>query len=271
MSPRQRHSAAPREVRLEPLRAASLKEQVVEQLRSLVDDGVLRPGDQLPSERELSDRLRVSRSTVREAVQFLHALGIVEIRHGVGTFVRTAPDSQTLRSEWRRWTLRHADRVHELLDVRRALEGLAAELGAQREPDEALEAMLDALRRMDAARAEGDVPTLVQADVLFHRALCEASGNRALVELADALGAQLVRERAATWDLAGRAERSLEEHGDIYEAVRAGDAEAARGALVRHLTSVEHDLAGLREGRLPAPPGDGERARQTALETEREV
>jgi GntR family transcriptional repressor for pyruvate dehydrogenase complex len=244
---------------------------VVGQLRRLIDDGVLRAGDQLPSERELSDRLRVSRSTVREAVQFLHALGIVEIRHGAGTFVRSAPDPQTLRSEWRRWTLRHADRVHELLDVRRALEGLAAELGAERQPEEALDAMLGALRRMDAARAEGDVPTLVQADVLFHRALCEASGNRALVELADALGAQLVRERAATWDLAGRAERSLEEHGDIYEAVRAGDAEAARGALVRHLTSVEHDLAGLREGRLPAPPGDGERARQTALETEREV
>ena len=229
-------------LRLESLRAESLKEQVIAQLRALIDDGVLRSGDQLPSERDLGEQLGVSRSTVREAVQFLQALGLVEIRHGAGTFVRKDHDSGALRDEWRQWTLRHAERIHELLDVRRALEGLAAELAAANADADALEAMEDALRRMDAAAATDDVAGLVSADVLFHEALCAGSRNRALAELASAVGAQLVRERAATFAVADRPRRSLVEHRKIYDAVRAGRAAAARNALLRHLWSVEHDM-----------------------------
>jgi GntR family transcriptional repressor for pyruvate dehydrogenase complex len=249
-----RNEVASDEVRLEPLRPESLKEQVVARLRHLVDAGVLHPGDQLPSERELSDQLQVSRGTVREAVQFLHALGIVEIRHGSGTFVRGAQDAQSLRTEWRRWTRRHADRVHELIDVRRALEGFAAELTAARGDGSALATMAGALAQMEDAMATRDVPALVQADARFHRALCEGSGNRALVELADALAAQLVRERAATWDLGGRPQRSSDEHRAIYDAVRSGDGIGARAALLAHLASVERDLARFHD----APAADGE-------------
>lgn len=233
-------------IALEPLRAVPLKEQVSRRLRRLIEEGTLRPGQQLPSERELSEQLQVSRGTVREAVQFLQALGLVDIRHGTGTFVASGVDDpQRLRDEWRAWTRRHAGRVHELLEVRRGLEAFAAELAATRHDEPGLERMGEAIEQMREAVREGDVTALVESDVMFHRALSETAGNAALVELADALGTQLLRERAAVWDLPGRARRSLAEHSRIGAAVRAGDSRRARTQLLAHLSSVERDIDGL--------------------------
>jgi GntR family transcriptional repressor for pyruvate dehydrogenase complex len=232
-------------VELEPLHPLPLKEQVSRRLRQLIEEGRLAPGQQLPSERELSEQLQVSRGTVREATQFLHALGLVEIRHGSGTFVASADGRQRLRQEWRSWTRRHADRVHELLEVRRGLEAFAAELAAARKLPAGLEHMRAALDQMREAERDHDVTGLVESDVMFHRAVAETTGNAALVELADALGSQLLRERAAVWDIPGRALRSLKEHASIDRAIRSGDSRSARGKLVEHLASVEHDIDAL--------------------------
>jgi GntR family transcriptional regulator, transcriptional repressor for pyruvate dehydrogenase complex len=234
--------------RLTPLRAQPLKEQVLEQLRALLDGGALKPGDQLPSERELSEELAVSRGTVREAVQFLGALGLVEIRHGQGTFVRATLANREVHDEWRAWTLRNSGRIRDLLEVRRGLESFAAELAAQRRAEAELRSLEETLEGMATAIRSGDVTALVQSDVNFHHGLCAAAGNPALVELADVLGQRLLPERAAAWDVPGRPERSLEEHTAIFKAVTSGDATAARAALIAHLDSVERDL------QLIAPP-----------------
>lgn len=227
---------------LEPVRPLAVKERVVRQLIALVERGVLRPGDRLPSERELSEQLGVSRGTLREAVQFLQAIGLVEIRHGSGTFVRIAADPGGLREEWRKWTIRHADRIHDLLEIRKALEPLAAELAARRASDKAIAAMEDALELMQPVVDPPDAPKLVQADLAFHHALCRAAGNAALSEFADAIGEQLVRERGTIWSLPGRPARSLVEHRAIFEAVRDRDPERARQAVLAHLSSVENEL-----------------------------
>jgi DNA-binding FadR family transcriptional regulator len=240
---RDRRSAArSAAIELEPVRPLALKERVIRQLTGLIDDGVLKPGDQLPSERELSDELQVSRGTVREAVQFLQALGLLEIRHGSGTFVRLAADPSALREEWREWTIRHAERIHDLLEIRKALEPFAAELAAKRAGDAEMAAMEEALEEMRPAVDSPDVTALIQADLAFHHALCAAAGNAALSEFADALGEQLVRERRTIWNLPGRPARSLVERHAIFEAVRAGDKRRARKAVLDHLDSVEKDL-----------------------------
>lgn len=227
---------------LEPVRPLALKERVIRQLTRLIDEGVLGPGDQLPSERELSEELQVSRGTVREAVQFLQTLGLLEIRHGSGTFVRPATDPSALRDEWREWTIRHAERIHDLLEIRKGLEPFAAELAAQRAGEEAVAAMEEALEQMQPAVDSPDVAALVQADLAFHHALCAAAGNAALTEFADTLGEQLVRERGTIWNLPGRPARSLVEHRAICDAVREGDPRRARKAVLQHLESVEADL-----------------------------
>jgi GntR family transcriptional repressor for pyruvate dehydrogenase complex len=227
---------------LEPVRPLALKERVIQQLTRLIEEGVLQPGDQLPSERELSEELQVSRGTVREAVQFLGALGLVEVRHGSGTFVRLGTDPSKLRDEWRDWTIRHAERIHDLLELRKGLEPFAAELAAQRAGEEEVAAMEHALEQMQPAVDSPDVTGLIQADLAFHHALCAAAGNAALSEFADALGEQLVRERGVIWNLPGRPARSLVEHRAIYDAVCAGNPTQARQAAFEHLTSVEEDL-----------------------------
>jgi len=217
-----------------------LKERVVEQLSDLIESGRLKPGDQLPSERDLVRQLGVSRTTVREAVQFLNALGVLEIRHGSGTFVAEVAD---LKQEWRRWTSRHLERVHELLEVRKGVEAFAAELAALRRTQADLDAMAEALRQLESAK----VTALVTADERFHRALYDASGNQALVELTDAIATKLVRERAAVWSVPSRPERSRAEHRAIYRAIEAQEPDAARDAVVNHLASVETDIQRLVE------------------------
>jgi DNA-binding FadR family transcriptional regulator len=240
--------AGPSDLRLASLRTPPLKEQVIHELTRLIKDGALAPGDRIPTERELSERLAVSRSTVREAVQFLQALGVLEIRHGSGTFVAgSASRAQDLRREWRRWTRNHAGRVHELLEVRQAIESFAAELAATRVAagvvDTAtLEAMVEALGTLERGDPS-EIPDLVRADMLFHRSLCRASGNAALVEFADVLNGELVRERAALFAIDGRLELSCVEHRAIHDAIAAGRPGDARDAALAHLRSVEVDIA----------------------------
>ena len=229
-------------IELEPVRPLALKERVVRQLTKLIEEGVLKPGDQLPSERELSEDLQISRGTVREAVQFLGALGLVEVRHGSGTFVRVRTDPAELRDEWRDWTIRHAGRIHDLLEIRKSLEPFAAELGAHRANESDLVAMEDALAQMAPVVESQDVTALVQADLAFHHALCASAKNKALSEFADALGEQLIQERGAIWNLPGRPARSLAEHRAICDAIRSRDPETARLAVLAHLESVEGDL-----------------------------
>jgi DNA-binding FadR family transcriptional regulator len=234
-------------LKLTPPQLISLKEQVEEALIRLIDDGELRPGDRLPSERELSEQLRVSRGTVREAVQFLRTLGLVDVRHGAGTFVSHASaHPEILSAGWRDWTARHATRVRELFEVRKGLEALGAELASIRQAPAGIAMMEAALQQIASAAEARDVTALVQADVRFHQGLGEASGNTALLELVSAIGDQLVRERAAVLDMGSdRSERSLEECRAILEAVRAGEPLRARSALIRHLDSVEASIEAL--------------------------
>jgi GntR family transcriptional repressor for pyruvate dehydrogenase complex len=233
---------APGALQLSSLQTQSLKERVLAELRRAIEQGWLGPGDQLPSERELSEQLSVSRSTVREAIQLLEALGVVEVRHGSGTYVRARPDADTVRLEWREWTRSQSSRVHDLLEVRVGLEAFAAELAAVRRTPAQLDQLESSLEEMASVIDAGDIPMLVQIDVSFHSNLYRATGNAPLAELLDEIGRRLLRERAATWDMPGRPQRSLEQHRAIVEAIRAGNPLAARQALVAHLRSIAEEL-----------------------------
>ena len=229
-------------MQLEPVRRLPLKEQLL----ALIENGSLRPGDRLWCERELSERMRVSRGTVREAVQFLQALGLLEVRHGAGTIVsRRSGDRQALRTLWQSWTAGNVGRIRELLEVRRGLDTFAAELASRRQVPDGIQTMADAIGQMRIAADEEDATAGVQADVLFHRAVGETTGNVALVELIDSVGQQLLKERAALWSSPARPQQSLSEHTEIYDAIRISDPQRARAAALAHLESVERGIADL--------------------------
>lgn len=185
-------------------------------------------------------------------MQFLQALGLLEVRHGSGTVVsRQSHDRAALQNLWRSWTAGNMGRIRELLEVRRGLDAFATELAARRQIPDALQTMADAIDQMRAAARDDDATAGVQADVLFHRAVAEATGNVALVDLVESVGGQLVQERAALWSSAARPKRSLDEHGEIYEAVRAGDPARARAAALAHLQSIEQEIGDLMHDQGP--------------------
>jgi GntR family transcriptional repressor for pyruvate dehydrogenase complex len=219
------------------------RDDAVARIRKLIRSLKLKPGDRLPGERQLAAEFSLSRGTVREALQFLAALNLVEIRHGGGCFVRAVSgESKELSASWIEWVAQHRGFVLETLEVRLGCETFAARLAARRAGPTELAKLMEALRAMKTATESGDVPAFVQSDLDFHAALLQAAGNKTLTELVGALGRELIPERAATLNISGRAPRSFAEHRAIYEAVRQNDPQAAALAMHRHLESVRHDI-----------------------------
>jgi GntR family transcriptional repressor for pyruvate dehydrogenase complex len=219
------------------------RDDAVAQIRALITHRALKHGERLPSERQLADRFRLSRSTVREALQFLAALNLIEIRHGGGCFVSATPQqADGLHAGWVNWVNQNRGRVLEILEVRLGCEVFAARLAARRARPGELAKLVEALRKMKAASDSDDATAFVQSDVDFHAALLEASGNRTLQGLVGALGKELIPERAAIASIAGRTVRSFGEHCAIYDAIQQGDAQAAALAMQAHLESVRHDV-----------------------------
>lgn len=217
--------------------------KVVEKIRKLMADRGLVIGDRLPGERQMAADFGVSRGTIREAVQFLATMGLLEIRHGGGSYLLAMPDemgqSQSGRSIWVR---QNRGRVLEVLEVRVGAESFAAELAARRSSPEDHERLARALQAMKTSEKTLDVPAFVQSDLEFHDAIVKSVGNETLQELLKNLGEELVPERAAVAGLKDRMSTSYSEHLEIYNAIITGDGELAAAAMRRHLASIKSDI-----------------------------
>jgi DNA-binding FadR family transcriptional regulator len=184
--------------------------------------------------------------SVSEAIRSLEALGLVEVYHGRGCLVSRGPGDRyvdTLAS----WLRVHKDEVFELLNVRGALDELAAQEAAQRKDAKALRRVRKARDAFAAAAEREDTPPdeLVALDIAFHLAIAEASGSTLLRRLLEDLNTQLSESRKATFMPPGRPLHSAEEHAEIVDAIVAGDGEAARTAVAAHLRAVREVLENL--------------------------
>jgi DNA-binding FadR family transcriptional regulator len=193
----------------------SLAHGVVEGIATRIREAELKPGDRLPTEAAIMAEYGVSRSVVREAISHLQAAGLVETRHGIGTFVLDPPQQTALA----------------ILELRMGMETEAAALAASRRTEAQLAALREALEDMGRAQAAGE--STVEADVRFHRILAESSANRYFVDMQGQLGRVLsARERPP-----GTFEHMHHEHEDIYEAIARQDADGARAAMRTHLSN----------------------------------
>jgi DNA-binding FadR family transcriptional regulator len=204
-------------------------EQIAERLADDIRSGVLAPGERLPSERELAKTLEVSRASVREALASLALQGVVETRHGAGTFVVGMPPSEPP----------HDASPSAVLEARLALEPAVARLAAARGvPDETAEKLLAAMEAEPV-----DIATWNASDRLFHRQLAAMTGNPVLLAFADHVASLMdeplwQRLRDDSIAQAGRTRIHVAEHRMIYEAIVAGDAEAAAFYSVQHINRV---------------------------------
>jgi GntR family transcriptional repressor for pyruvate dehydrogenase complex len=221
----------------EPIEKRNTYELIAEQL--LAEIGTrLRPGDTLPTERELTTSFKVGRSSVREGLRMLESKGVIE-PVGNGTFVVAELRSPLNRSLALLLSLDEAN-LSELYELRRMLEGEAAALAAVRRSDDDLATMATAIEQMASGLGERD--TYAAADVRFHVAVTAATGNRVALHAMHAIRDLLERALEQVYGIPGSAARSLEQHRQILAAIEAGDVEEARNRMRTHLTRVEREI-----------------------------
>ena len=217
---------------LRPLSRPRLYEQVAGRLRDYVVAHRLRVGDRLPPERELAERLGVSRTSVRQAIVALEVQGLVEVRHGGGTYLmrdRLEPEPLERLVDRKR-------RLPEILDARDAIETKLAELAARRRDDADLAELDAALAAMRAAIDRGEL--CVAEDERFHGAIIAAARSQLLADFMAHLSAEVAESRQESLRQPGRPAQSYEQHVRVAEAIRAGDPEAAAAAMHAHVESV---------------------------------
>lgn len=243
----------------------SLAQAVVDALAARVHDGRLVPGAQLPTEGGLMVEFGVSRTVVREALSRLQAEGLVQTRHGIGSFVRE-PEAAAASARAFRIAPEQLETLRDViavLELRIAVEVEAAGLAAQRRAPQHLRVMRAALDEFERAVEEGR--DAVAADLRFHVEVARATGNEHFERLLVSLGSKIIpRARLDTTppDAARLAylRRVNTEHEGIYDAIAAGDAEAARAAMRTHLAASRERRRRAHEASLVAARGTRRRS-----------
>jgi GntR family transcriptional regulator, transcriptional repressor for pyruvate dehydrogenase complex len=219
----------------EIVRRNRVYEEVAKQIERLILKK-LKPGDKLPSERELADTLRVSRGSIRDAIRGLELMGMVEPRQGAGTIVKEI-SAEAIVNPFANALKRRKELVSELIDFRKMLEPpLAARAATHASPEEIAE-MEEILRRQEEKQNQGDAA--VDEDTDFHYSVALASGNSVVLKVIDILMEQLRDTRARSLQVEGRPQKSLLGHRRILAAIKRQDSDAARAAMARHLEDVE--------------------------------
>ena len=228
-------------------RKAPVYEEVMVRLAGLMDQGRLKPGDRLPSERALAERMRVSRATLREALRAMQLRGLILSRRGAGNFIAGGRPEELAEA------LHHLA-LQDIFELRLLIEPSIAALAAERATRHDLLRLESILQQQEqevkARRIAG--PT----DAAFHSTVAEATHNRALLQVGATLMKVISPSRNETLQTPERARLSLASHRRIVEGIRAGDAVEARHAMEEHIRSIDPKLFGLRGvGRFTPLPG----------------
>jgi len=227
-------------VALKPIKTKKIYEEIIYQVKKLVTDGILRPGDKLMSERDMAEQLQVGRPAVREAYRALEAMGIIEIKQGGGTFIREI-SNDSLAEALALTLMTQQYTARELLELRKILEVEAAGLAALRHSEEDVARLEDTMRQMREDLLTGDLGQ--RADWNFHYVVAEAAHNSLLLRFMDSIADTrcklLQASRNELYRKPGMPQRLLKDHHAIFEAIVAGRDREARRAMYKHLVRIE--------------------------------
>lgn len=228
-----------------PVEPEKLSTAVIRQIEDLILRGILRPGERLPSERELSERLSVSRPSLRDAIAQLQEDGLLSSKAGAGIFVADVLGS-AFSPALTRLFARHDDAVFDYLSFRRDMEGLAAERAARLGSQTDLDVINAIFLKMQKAQDKPAADDEARLDAEFHLAIIEASHNVIMLHMMRSMY-ELLREgvfynRQVMFKQSTTREVLLSQHAKINDALQSRDPEAARAAVIAHLTFVETAL-----------------------------
>ena len=218
-----------------PIKKTRIAEEVADRIRELMLDGTFPPVEPLPSERHLAERFGVSRGSIRDALRTLETIGLVETRHGQGTFPLELSVDRLVAPLASVMSYR-SDLQDELLDVRRMFEPAVARVAALRASEEDLEELQ---RILDAQRLKLRAgQSAISEDTAFHAVLARATRNRVIMSIMATLNNLLVESRTNSLMQKGRPARSMDGHEAVVAALRRHDAEGASQAMYNHIDQI---------------------------------
>ncbi|HJW73109.1 MAG TPA: FadR/GntR family transcriptional regulator [Geothrix sp.] len=229
-----------------PIRTKRLYEEIVEQIKQFISNGKLKPGDKLLPERELAEKLGVSRASVREAIRTLDILGVIDIKPGGGTFIRETDNDDIIRP-LAMFLAVEQNSLLDMFEMRRIFETATAGLAAQRATSDELEEIQATLVGMREGLNVNDPEKGEEFDAAFHFAVAEATHNTLLIKLFKTVSAEFAKANSAArlrlyHDNELNAQKIIDQHTDIYEAIRSRSPEAASEAMLTHLLFAEGEL-----------------------------
>lgn len=210
--------------------------QVVDHIHKLIKNGTLQPGDKIPPERELAQMLKISRASLRTGIGYLAAMGVMKVKHGVGTFVADGPP-ELGKSSFSLMGALHGFQTWQMFEARLVLESNLAALAAERGKDEHHSALAEEVAEMYAT-VEQPSDYLIH-DIRFHRTIAQASGNPILAAVMETITSALYDKRRKTAERSRDLRQSAELHREIYKAIRARKPAEARKLMEQHLKLAE--------------------------------
>ena len=224
---------------LKPVEKKKAYEDIVRQIRTLIEEGKLKRNDHLPSERDLSNTFGVSRTTVREAIRTLESMKLLQSRQGNGTYV-VASSEEALIQPLAAALFNEKDDILDIFYIRKIIEPYAAQLAAENATLQEIEEMEKVLRKQEESleRGENDI----EIDSTFHMLMAKTTKNRIMERLLLAM-IDHVRQSREKYHMEDennrRAQKSLEGHRRVFSAIKRGDSAEALQSMLGHLEDIE--------------------------------
>lgn len=225
---------------IQPIKRSNVGDMIVNQIKELILEGQLKPGDKLMPERELMEFLQVGRTSLREALKVLESQGLIE-RSQKGTFISS--NYHEFFSDSLMYQIYFADtELAEIFETRRIMEKELAYLAAQRADEDDLKVMLQAIQGMENAIERHDQEEFVSSDMLFHEAISKAAKNQVLHDLYNSIKNLVFRVQEKVVMVPGIMNESFDYHKKIYDAIKRHNQEEASSLMLDHLQQVQSFL-----------------------------
>ncbi|MBM7554469.1 FadR/GntR family transcriptional regulator [Thalassobacillus pellis] len=222
------------------LERKGISERAADHIKQMILDGKYEVDQKLPGEREMALNLKVSRNTVREAYKILEAYGYVRIKHGTGIFV--ASEEQQIR-KMTAFFFVSTDRIKDLFAIRKVLERNAVAWAIENASEEQIDKLAEIVEEAKKVASQGkDYATLAKLDHQFHLSLADISQNSVLIRIMHNLIDLLEESRMQVIQIPGRPVKSVDQHEDIVNAIKAKEVSLAQDYMEKHLESVETSI-----------------------------
>jgi len=225
---------------MEPIKKIRLSDRVIDAVKQMISEDGFKPGDKFYSENELTRKLEVSRSSIREAVRILEATGYVSVKHGKGIFIADSIHHEL--EAFQDWLRTNEESILDHFDVRLIIDPKAAAHSAERADKNDIDKLEAACSEFEASINEGSTSSLIKYDEKFHTLLAKSTKSRTLYFIMRTMTKSLPEGWISSLHVPGRIEKTVSEHKAILEAIKAGDAEKAEKAMLMHLNNAVKDI-----------------------------